>query len=270
MTGATVHDPDGAKVGTVQQVYLDDRTGRPEWVTVRTGLFGNKESFVPLEGADLTDKGLRIAHPKDLVKHAPRVDDDGHLDPGEEQRLYSHYGLDEPGNVGDRSKTTNADSARAVPHTASGDRDKGDRGARPRQESADRSLTRSEEHLVVGVERRETGHARLRKYVVTEEVTTTVPVSHQEVRVERDPITDADRAGMSEETRLGEEQQDVTLYEERPVVRTEVTPVERVGLRTDEVTRDQEVTGKVRKERVDVEGVDEADDKPRKPRREGN
>uniref|UniRef100_UPI0024369CA0 YsnF/AvaK domain-containing protein n=1 Tax=Arthrobacter sp. JCM 19049 TaxID=1460643 RepID=UPI0024369CA0 len=100
----------------------------------------------------------------------------------------------------------------------------------------------------------ETGRARLRKYVVTENVTTTVPVSHEEVRVEREPITDADAAGTVRGGELGEEEQEVTLHAERPVVDKEAVPVEKVRLDTETVTDEEKVTEQVRKERIEAEG----------------
>src|SRR3954468_15301973 len=91
--GQDVYDEAGQKIGSAGEVYLDDETGRPEWVTVRTGLFGTKESFVPIRDADLTNDGLRVPVSKDRVKDAPKIDTDGHLSPQEEQELYRYYGL---------------------------------------------------------------------------------------------------------------------------------------------------------------------------------
>ena len=85
--GSDVYDESGEKIGSASEVYLDDETGAPEWITVRTGLFGTKESFVPIRDADLTDDGLRVHVPKERVKEAPRIDADGHLSPEEEQQL---------------------------------------------------------------------------------------------------------------------------------------------------------------------------------------
>ncbi|ARF57563.1 PRC-barrel domain-containing protein [Streptomyces gilvosporeus] len=96
LTGLTVVDSQGSKVGTVQQVYRDDATNAPEWITVRTGLFGMKEIFVPLAGARRTGGELHVPYPKDTIKHAPRIDANGHLDPSEEAVLYRHYGLIRP------------------------------------------------------------------------------------------------------------------------------------------------------------------------------
>ncbi|MFF0745146.1 DUF2382 domain-containing protein [Streptomyces sp. NPDC004111] len=100
LSGANVVDAEGNKVGAVQKVYRDDTTGEPEWVTVRTGLFGTKETFVPLAGATRTDNGLRVPHDKEVIKDAPRIDVDGHLDRSEEGALYRHYGMSGPGDTG--------------------------------------------------------------------------------------------------------------------------------------------------------------------------
>ena len=91
--GQDVYDEAGQKIGSASEVYLDDETGQPEWVTVRTGLFGTKESFVPIRNADLTNEGVRVPVSKDRVKDAPKIDTDGHLSPQEEQELYRYYGM---------------------------------------------------------------------------------------------------------------------------------------------------------------------------------
>lgn len=86
-------DADGEKVGSVEDIYLDRQTGEPEWVTVRTGLFGTKVSFVPIHDAERTEDGkIRVPFEKKPVKDAPRTEPDGELSPEEEQRLYEHFG----------------------------------------------------------------------------------------------------------------------------------------------------------------------------------
>ncbi|MCX4695394.1 PRC-barrel domain-containing protein [Streptomyces sp. NBC_01408] len=96
-----VYDADGEKIGTIGRVYLDDTTGLPEWVTVRTGWFGTKASFVPLAGARSDGQALHIPHTGNAVKDAPRVDADEHMDIEEERRLYRHYGLGDSDGDGD-------------------------------------------------------------------------------------------------------------------------------------------------------------------------
>jgi uncharacterized protein (TIGR02271 family) len=117
-------------------------------------------------------------------------------------------------------------------------------------------MTRSEEQLRVGTETVEGGRARLRKYVVTENVSTTVPVSHEEVRVEREPITDANRDAAPSGEPISEEEHEVTLRAERPVVAKEAVPVERVRLATETVTEDAAVSETVRKEQIEEPEVD--------------
>ncbi|MBG6185282.1 hypothetical protein IWX65_003261 [Arthrobacter sp. CAN_A214] len=87
------YDSDGNKIGSSGQVYLDDQTNSPRWMTVSTGLFGMSESFVPLDGAVMDGDNVRINYTKDQVKDAPRVNPGGVLTVEEENRLYQHYGL---------------------------------------------------------------------------------------------------------------------------------------------------------------------------------
>ena len=117
-------------------------------------------------------------------------------------------------------------------------------------------MTRSEERLHVGTEKVETGRVRLRKYVVTENVQQTVPVSHEEVRVEREPVTDAKRSDALVGDDLTSEEQEVTLHEERPVVDKETVPVERVRLETETVTDEEQVSEEVRKEQIETDGLE--------------
>src|SRR3954468_15530989 len=91
--GKDVYDTSGQKIGSGAEGVLGDASGQPEWVTVRTGLFGTKESFVPIRDADLTDDGIRVPLSKDRVKDAPKIDADGHLSPEEETELYRYYGM---------------------------------------------------------------------------------------------------------------------------------------------------------------------------------
>ena len=272
--GQDVYDSSGDKIGSASEVYLDDETGQPEWATVRTGLFGTKESFVPLRDADLTNDGLRVGVTKAQVKDAPKIDTDGHLSPQEEQELYRYYGLGSGTQTqtqgmtqGTTQQTTGTAgmAAGTVGTGMAGDRDgdgvrddlEGRRGTVGHDTSGpttDNAMTRSEEHLQVGTQRVEAGRARLRKYVVTENVTQTVPVSHEEVRVEREPITDANMPNAMDGPAISEEEHEVVLHAERPVVSKEATPVERVRLDTQTVTEQQQVSEQVRKEQIEVDG----------------
>ncbi|MGW5743522.1 DUF2382 domain-containing protein [Amycolatopsis sp. NPDC003861] len=236
---SAVVDPDGNKLGKVGNVYLADATHQPEWITVKTGLFGTKESFVPLSGAHTDKDGVHVRVDKDSVSDAPRIDADGHLSPEESTQLYQHYGLPVPrmspdGRMDQPGRTDRSGRMGRGQDAMDGKRD-------------DRAMTRSEERLDIGTEQVETGHVRLRKYVVTEEQQVTVPVRHEEVRIEREPVTRGD--GTAE---IGEAEQDVVLHAEKPVVRKETVPVERARLRKETVSDEQTVSGKVRKEQFEI------------------
>lgn len=98
LIGNDVYDSDGDKIGRVGNVYVDDSTHQPEWVTVRTGLFGMKESFVPLEGASTRENRINLGVSRDKVKEAPRVDaEHGHLSDQEGKDLYTYYGIERRG-----------------------------------------------------------------------------------------------------------------------------------------------------------------------------
>ena len=263
--GQDVYGSDGDKIGTARQVYADDQTGRPEWVTVATGLFGTKESFIPLADASLSGNGITVPYTKAFVKDAPNIDEDGHLSPEQERQLYDYYSRNDYDNRADYGNRSD-DRARnddTVTGTVGGgvgdrtdvrDRDRGTEGYDTSGPTTDDAMTVSEERLNVGTQQREAGRARLRKYVVTENVTQTVPVRREEVRVEREPITDANRDEALGGPDISEEEHEVVLHEERPVVEKEAVPVERVRLGTETVTEQQTVDEEVRKERVDVDG----------------
>lgn len=97
LQNATVYSTSGDKIGTVGQVYLDDQTEQPTFVTVKTGLFGTKETFVPLDRAQTAQGGITVPFEKDFVKDAPNVDADGTLTPEEERRIYEYYSMDYEG-----------------------------------------------------------------------------------------------------------------------------------------------------------------------------
>ncbi|MEU9124640.1 PRC and DUF2382 domain-containing protein [Streptomyces sp. NPDC048506] len=294
LTGLHVVDANGAKVGTVQQVYRDDATNDPEWITVRTGLFGMKETFIPLAGARRTGDELRVPYARETIRAAPRIDADGHLDPSEEAELYRHYGIPRPGAIGpggpgdpadpvgresvatepthsldtpraDARTRAMADTAHPVP--AAGERNKlidrppAGAGAVSRGRADTRpgtaqqpEMVLSEEQLEIGTEERVSGRARLTKHMVTEEVHRTVPVTHEEVRLVREKITEEDRRAGRTGPRSGGGPSEVVLHEEQPTVSKKMVPVERVWLETERVTEQVEVTAEIRKEEAEIEG----------------
>ncbi|NYE10457.1 PRC and DUF2382 domain-containing protein [Actinomadura citrea] len=333
LMGMSVTDTHGTKVGTVKQVYLNDDSGSPEWVTVHTGWFGMRESFVPLSGAHKAEDALQVPYDKETIKGAPNVDADEHLSHAQIVDLYRHYGVRPPGGrrtggeaetgtsettesagmagaagtaaatgTTDTSETTDtsdttdtrgtaetrgttgtagttgttgtagtAGAAGMAVHPERGKRGSaGERAAgrsmppqsaREGAEAPMTEITRSEEQMRIGTERHEAGRVRVRKWIETEMVEQTIPVSHEEIRIDREPIA----GGRPDpQVTIAEADQEIILYEERPVISKETVPVERVRLRTEQVQDEQTVRGELRKERIEVT----RDDGARGPRRE--
>ncbi len=247
--GRTAVGQDGERLGEIKEVYVDGESDKPEWATVRTGLFGTRTHFVPLAGARPEGEDVRLRVNKQEVKDAPNIDPDGELSEPEEQRLFEHYGVP--------YTTEGSTTAQGAPGSAgnapAGQTGEGQDTSGP---NTDEAMTRSEEELRVGTASRERGRVRLRKYIVTEQVQTTVPVQREEVRLEREPITDAnvDRATSGPE--ISEEEHEVVLHEEEPVVEKRVVPKERVRLGTETVSEEREVSEQVRKEQIETDGAE--------------
>jgi uncharacterized protein (TIGR02271 family) len=241
--GRTMVDPAGDKLGTIEAIYLDDETGQPEWATVTSGLFTAKTAFVPLAGAEATGDAIQVPYDKDQVKGAPSPQADGSLSQDDEAELYRHYGLDYSQHRSDSGLPAGtAEDSRddTVGRDVSGP-------------TTDDAMTRSEEELRVGTQTREAGRARLRKYVTTEHQQVTVPVQREEVRVEREPITDANLDAATSGPEISEEEHEVTLREEEVVVDKRAVPKERVRLDTETVTEERQVAEEVRKEQIQVD-----------------
>jgi uncharacterized protein (TIGR02271 family) len=228
--GQDALDSDGDKIGSIEEIYLDAQSNEPEWALVNSGLFGTKSSFVPLRDASPSGDGIRIGFDKATVKDAPKVDPDGRLSTEEEAELYRHYGLDYGNGASSGSDVSDAGTA-----------------------TDDDAMTRSEEELTVGKAQREAGRARLKKYVVEEEVTQTVPVRREELRIEREPITDGNVDAATDGPEISEEEHEVVLHAEEPVAEKRTVPKERVRLDKDVHEDEHEVSDTVRKERLDVD-----------------
>jgi stress response protein YsnF len=260
--GSDAYDLDGAKVGRIGQVYVDDQTDEPTWASVRTGLFGTRESFVPLDGATFDGGRLTVAYPKDRIDKAPGVDAHGHLSPEEEDELYAYYG----GTGPDDATGTGPAATVTEPVVPAGTTGPDTPGS-----PDDDAITRSEERLQAGTTSGVAGRARLRKYVVVEEQQVTVPVRREKVVLETPGTETGTGAGQTSHAERGggtssgvggpvpaagdadQDTPEVILHEERPVVSTETVPVERVRLDTVEETVEERVTAPVRKERVALE-----------------
>ncbi|MFC1433647.1 PRC and DUF2382 domain-containing protein [Streptacidiphilus sp. N1-3] len=280
--GHKVLDAQGHKIGQAEEVYLDDSTGRPQWVTVKGGLFGGKGHFAPLDGASMVEDEVQLACAKSQVDSAPDLETGRHLSVEEERALYQHYGLGRPetptavngmnqfgqadtdrdlnaGMTGMTTSTTGAMAA-AGARTEAGSDLKAD-GIR----GTENELTRYEERLHVGTERVEAGHAHLHKYVTTEQVQQTVPLTHQEVRIEREAIPESERRSAMGHAEIAEADADVLLFQERTVVTKETVPVERVRMRVEEVTEDVVVRDEVRTEHIDYQDAKQTGALPTDP-----
>jgi len=246
---------DGDKIGKVEEIYLDAETNQPEWALVNTGLFGGKSTFVPLAEATSAGEGVRVPYQKAQVKDAPKMDPDGRLSQEEEANLYRHYGLEYNEVRSDsglpEGGATTGETTRATDVEATGER--GGPGQDVSGPNTDSAMTRSEEELAVGTTQRESGRVRLKKYVVEDEVTQTVPVRREEVRVEREPITDANVGAATEGPAISDEEHEVVLHEEEPVAEKRAVPKERVRLDTETVEEERTVSDTVRKEQIDVD-----------------
>jgi uncharacterized protein (TIGR02271 family) len=241
--GRTLKDRNGDKIGTVDAVYVDQQTDKPEWALVNTGLFGTKSSFVPIAGASPSGEDIVVQVDAQQVKAAPKMDSDQDLSEQQEAELFRHYGIE----YTTEGSVTASESGRA----SAGGRPVGRDTSGP---TTDEAMTRSEEELRVGTADRERGRARLRKYVVTEQVERTVPVRREEVRVEREPITDENVDQALAGPEISDEEHEVVLHEEEPVVEKRVVPKERVRMEKDKVTDEVQVSESVRKEQIETDG----------------
>jgi uncharacterized protein (TIGR02271 family) len=203
---------------------------------------------VPLR--DATDDGgsLRVPYEKAQVKDAPKIDPDGELSQQQEGELYRHYGLDYS-----ESRSDSGLPEGGAGTTGDTGTERGTVGHDTSGPTTDQAMTRSEEELQVGKTQRESGRARLRKYVVEDEVTETVPVQREEVRIEREPITDANIDSATEGPAISDEEHEVVLHEEEVVAEKRAVPKERIRLDKDTVTDERQVSETVRKEEIDVD-----------------
>jgi PRC-barrel domain protein/uncharacterized protein DUF2382 len=164
--GRTVRDRKDEEIGKIGDLYLDEETDRPAYAGVRTGLFGRRESIVPLEGIIERDGELIAPYDAERVHDAPAIDPDEALDEAEQQRLARHYDAPPPSSQ---------------------------RGDTETDESAGAEMIRSEEEVVTGTTpMRPAERVRIRKVVVTENVTKKVPVRREEIRLETDPPPDGE------------------------------------------------------------------------------
>ena len=226
--GLPVHSTDGEKIGSVEEIFVDEQTNEPEWIGLGTGFFGTKRVIVPVKGADLRADAVYVPYSKDQIRETPDIDSD-QISQDTEAALYSHYGLD----YSERRSDT------GLPKGAP----QGQRGT-----AGEEDIVRSEEELQVGKRETEAGRARLRKWVETEPVEADVELRRERARVTREPIGQPVSGA-----EIGEQEVEVPLRREEPVVQKETVAKERIGLEKDVETERATVADEVRKERVEVE-----------------
>jgi len=235
MEGHGVIAQDGEQIGRIEEIFVDHVTREPEWLGIGTGFLRTQRVLVPLAGAEIEDDIVRIPYSSEIVKSSPDVDAD-QIPQEIEAELYSHYGVP--------SSTERSDSRLAEGGPTGGVSGNGE------------SVTRSEEELRVGTRSTEAGRVRLRKYVETEPVTQNVELTYETAQVERRPINRPADSG-----EIGEQEVEMPLTMEEPVVSKETVAKEEVSLRKDTQTTQQQVSENVRKEQVEVEG-DGVEDMP--------
>ena len=248
--GRDLIDRDGDKIGSIGDVYLDERDRAAGVADGQDRPVRDAGELRPHSRRRRAEGDtVRVPYEKSQVKDAPNVDADGALSQDEESRLYRHYGLSDgertPTPVGrgrhrrDRRRGPRPRHGRPRHVVGPGDRRRDDAlgGGGPRRHHPPRDRPRAA--------------AQVRRHRERDQ---TVPVQREEVRVEREPITDANRDAALSGGDITEEEHEVTLHAEEPVVEKRTVPKERVRMDRDTVTDEQTVSEEVRKERIETEG----------------
>ena len=277
--GYTVYDNAGSKIGKVDDLFLDEND-TPEYVGVKMGFLGTRSTIIPMEMAttDESSSSITVSSDSETVKNGPSFDDDREITPEYENEVRSYYGLgaatggDDRGSYGDYegshdgghsgAGTTGATSAGTVGagmsqgDTESGEfreHDAGDEGISQShgsdlEDEDELRVQRSEEELRAGTREREAGSVKVRKRVRTDRERIEVPTKHEEVSVERVPVS-----GEASEAQIGEDEVEVPVTEEEVVTDKRAVAKEEVRLRKDVVEDTEVVEEDVRREEVDVE-----------------
>jgi uncharacterized protein (TIGR02271 family) len=262
MRGKPVYTSDGEKLGDFEEIYHDEATGEPEWIRVKSstlgGILGTKHFLVPLAGAEFQDgedPAIRVPYSKDRVQDAPDVEGDW-ISEEDERQLYNYYGLQASER---RSETQLPDVGigEQHQHPAGEMREEHQHPVTPQ---GDVTISRHEEELQVGKREVEYGRVRLRKWVETTPVTEEVELRRETAFVERQPVN-RPASGAA----IGEEEVEMSLHREEPVVSKETVEREQITVHPEEEIQEETVHGEVRREHVEVE--DDSDDTEERRRR---
>jgi uncharacterized protein (TIGR02271 family) len=265
--GYDVCTQDGDKIGSVDNVWVDDATDQTEFIGVKTGWLFGKTHVVPTAEASIGEDSITLPYSKDQIEGAPSFDADAEISPDEEEQIYSYYGLDrsiapsptglasgEAGTTETRGTTSTADRYEGT--AGYGDRATGMTGPTDTTgtdmtgDTGERDLTLSEEQLNVGKRAVEAGQVRLRKVVRTEHQEVPVELKREEVEIERIP---AEQVSGDAGDAFQDETIDVPLMQEEPVVEKTAQVTGGVRVTKDVETETQTVGGDVRSEDVEVD-----------------
>ena len=253
--GQDLVDRDGVKAGSIVDLYIDEQTEQPTWGLVRTGLLGSRQTLVPLDQATVPlavmvsgAGSVQVPFESAAILDAPSVAVGEKIPEATAIALRRYYGLGDPAApaAGDQgpSDTESLDAGAAA--TAA------ETMAAMTSASTEPSGTmiRSEEELRVRLRRR-ARRVRIKRYVVTDYVTTTIPVRREELRLEEALVDEASRTAPP--ALPGGDSWEMVLHQEEPVVSKQVVARERVRLRVQTVTEQRRISGEVRKERIEVD-----------------
>ena len=247
LRGRSVYSADGEKIGSVEEIYVDDQTDEPEWIGLGTGFFGTKRVLVPVAGVSMREGGMLVPYSKNQVKDSPDIDSD-EISQETESRLYAHYGLEYSERRSDTGLPERGRGSASPEEGADTGLEAGAPDSPGDTTDGAPSVTRSEEELRVGKREVEAGRLRLHKRVETEQVDVPVELRREKVRVTREPV-----AHSVSDQEIGDEQVEVTLREEKPVVAKETVAKERIRVDKEVEVGQESVRDELRKERVDVD-----------------
>jgi uncharacterized protein (TIGR02271 family) len=267
--GYEVYDQSGSKIGKVDDLFVDE-SDQPEYVGVKTGFLGTSSTLIPWEAVSSTDdegRAITVATDKETAKNGPTFDDDREITPEFESEVYSHYGLsrssgsESSGSYGSYY-SDDTDAGTVGPGMSMGDTESGefrehaltDEGINQSrgddlEDEDELRVQRTEEELRAGTREREAGSVSVRKRVRTDRERLEVPTRHEEVSVERVPVSE----GTASEAQIGEDEVRVPVTEEEVVVEKRPVAKEEVRIRKDVVEDTEVVEEDVRREEIDVD-----------------
>jgi uncharacterized protein (TIGR02271 family) len=267
--GYEVYDQSGSKIGKVDDLFVDE-SDQPEYIGVKMGFLGTSSTLIPWEAVSSADdegRTITVATDKETAKNGPSFDDDREITPEFEQQVYSYYGLsrssteESSGSYGSYY-SNDTDAGTVGPGMSMGDTETGefrehaltDEGVNQRrgddlEDEDELRVQRTEEELAAGTREREAGVLNVRKRVRTDRERIEVPTRHEEVTVERVPVSE----GTATEAQIGEDEVSVPVTEEEVVVEKRPVAKEEIRIRKDVVEDTEVVEEDVRREEIDVD-----------------